>query len=442
MRNHGVLWFLFATLLFTVSACKDPKDIGLDVLPAGEQMGIAWIDTFTIEARTVNFDSVRTSGRSTYIIGDFNDPIFGEVKAQVFTQFLPSTQVDGFGAATLDSIVLNLVYSGTHYGRTDKLRGLQRFVVSEVTEDLIARDELNFYSDDSYTIDQFNAIAEIEFTPDLLNDIPTKLDTVPPSFRVRLSDGFGDKVLGALPATLASDEEFIKVFKGLNIRPATTGMPPDNGALLYFNMTDPASRVELYYKNSNGDALIYLFEINSDCEIFTSKESDLSSNVDNAINTGITTGNEKLYLQSFAGTRIRVELPHLRELNELGYIAINKAELVLPVDETSLDDHDVPPALQVVSINQYDSAFAIIDVIGEQSAGIDYYGGLYDSDKKEYVFNISRYLQQTLNDAGPDYGFYISPVLVIDGSRVVLNGPKHTGTGDSLKLRMTYTIIE
>ncbi len=442
MRNHGILWCLFAILLLTANACKDPEDIGLEVLPAGEQMGIAWIDTFTIEARTVDFDSVRTSSRGTYIIGDFNDPIFGEVKAQVFTQFLLSTEGYEFGAATVDSVVLNLVYSGS-YGRTDKLQGLQKFVVSEVTEDLVARDELNFYSDDSYTIDQSNPLAEIEFAPNLLDDVPTSVDTVPPSLRVLLRKDFGQEIVDLAYTTelMGSNDNLVSEFKGLNIRPTTTGTPSGNGGLLYFSMADVDTRLEVYYHSAD-DTSYYFFEISEDGEIFTAKDAVVSPTVENAINTGLTSGDEKLYLQSFAGTRVRVALPHLRKLNELGYIAVNKAELVLPVDQSSLDDFGLPEYLQIVSINEYDSAFSIIDVYGELTTGIDYYGGQYDSDNQEYIFNISRHLQETLNDAGPDYGFYITPVIVMDGSRVVFNGPMHSGTGDSLKLRMTYTIID
>lgn len=439
MRNHGVLWFVLATLLLAASACKDPKDIGLDVLPSGEQMGIAWIDTFTIEARTVRFDSVRTSNRSTYVVGDFHDPIFGRIRSQLYTQFKLNAEPGQFETSDMvDSVVLNLAYSGS-YGRIDKLRGLQRFGVYEILEDLHEHADSVYYSSDTVSNVSAEPLAEIEFWPDLLNQVVIGSDTISPSFRVQLNSALGERIIAS--NNLTSNDVFSDEFKGLCIRPLNNQIPVDYGGLLYFNLEADISRLELFFRK-DGDTIQerYDFDIDNRNAIFTNVYHEYSEEIKTAFNGGTNVGNQQLYVQSLAGTRIRVKFPHLKELNELGAVAINKAELVLPIDQTYKDDFPPPTILLANRINAGDSALAIIDQF--EPDGINYYDGIYDSENNQYVFTITRHLQSIINERNEaDYGLYISSLDAIDSRRAVFNGPKHI-TGDSLKLRMTYTIIE
>lgn len=424
-----------ATLLF--AACKDPEGIGLDVLPDNEQMPIAWVDTFTIEARTVRVDSVRTSGRGTYVVGDFGDPIFGRVQSQLFTQFKLNAEPGPFSLDDeLDSVVLNLAYSGS-YGRIDKLRGTHTFGVFEIEDDLV--EDSTYYSDDFVQNVSTTPLAVKTFKPDLLNNIGTLRDTIGPSFRVRLDDQLGQRILAS--SNLSSNDVFSDEFKGLNIRSLSTAMPSDFGSLLYFNLESASSRLELYYHNNaeNEDSLVYWFDIDNRNAIYTNVTHEFSIDIQNALDENQNVGDEKLYIQSLAGTRIRAYFPHLRQLNELGNIAINKAELVLPVNEDELDDFATPTILSVNNINAGDSALVIVDSF--EPDGISYYGGAYDSDNKEYVFNIARHLQSILNEPDEtDYGIYITSLNAVDARRAVFNGPEHPTR--PMKLRMTYTIIE
>ena len=437
MQNLKHLPLLFLLMALAISACQEPEGIGLDVLPDGEQMPIAWIDTFTIDARTVRVDSVRTSGRGTYVIGDFGDPVFGRVKSQMFTQFRLSAEPTLFGdQPQLDSVVLNLAYSGA-YGRIDKLKGTHNFGIYEVDEDLV--DDSTYYSDDLAAVAAM-ALIETEFKPDLLNSIPASIDDdtlLPPSFRLRLPDDFGNRLLNS--PNLASNDLFAEEFKGLNIRSLSSSMPQDFGSLLYFNLDNRASALELYFRNAEDDSLSYRFDINNQNVIYTNVEREFSSELINAMDENQSIGDEKLYIQSLAGTRVRASFPFLRELNELGAVAINKAELVLPVDESSLDDFGLPAILAVNRINAGDSALVIIDSF--EPNGIDYYGGIYDAENQEYIFNIARHLQSVLSNPDEvDYGIFITSLNAVDGRRGVFNGPEHPTK--PMKLRMTYTIID
>jgi hypothetical protein len=437
MRHLKTIW-LFAIIAACVfQACKEPEGIGLDVLPNGEQMPIAWVDTFTLEARTVRFDSVRTSNRGTYVVGDFGDPIFGRVRSQLYTQFKLQAEPapDAFDEGTVDSIVLNLAYSGS-YGRRDKLRGAQQFSVYELETDL--DEDSVYYSDDMVTGISMTALADTFFTPDLLNSYNVWPDEeIPPSFRIRLPNSFGQRILGS--DSLTTNDQFSGAFKGLNIRPDNPIMPSDQGSLLYFNIGSSFSRIELYYHTAEEDSIRYEFKINNDNAAHTSVEHEFSQELIDAMDTNQNIGDQTLYVQSLAGTRIRVEFPFLRNMNDLGVVAINRAELLLPVDVTREDDFSLPPILIANRINAGDSAFAIVDQF--EPEGINYYDGTYDDENDQYVFVITRYLQQLLSEPDiADYGLYLSSLDAVDAKRGVFNGPQHPDR--PLKLRMTYTIVE
>ncbi|MFM1876985.1 MAG: hypothetical protein RL266_2722 [Bacteroidota bacterium] len=438
MHFYRGIVLLTSIVLLTIAACKEPEGIGLDVLPDGEEMPIAWVDTFTIEAQTVRIDSVRTSGRGTHLIGDFADPVFGRVRSQLFTQFKLQTAPGQFTLDdVIDSIVLNLAYAGS-YGRIDKLKGRHRFGIYEIQEDLY--EDSIYYSDDTIQNVSSTPIAEFEFWPNLLSSLYVTQDSVPlpPSLRVRLADTLGQAILWS--PNLASNNLFSEQFEGLCIRPIAPNMPTDHGSLLYFNLQSDNSRLELHYHNSQEDSIQYNLDIDNRNAIFMDVDHNFSQEIVDALNGGTTVGAEKLYIQSLAGTRIRMRFPHLKELRKLGAVAINKAEIVLTVRDDYQDDFGLPSILTVNSINEGDSAFLLIDSF--EPDGLDYFGGVYDSEKKQYVFNVARHLQSIIDSPDEeDYGLYIMSLNAVDSRRGVFYGPEYPDMAKRLKLRMTYTII-
>lgn len=429
-----------AVCLLAIAACKEPEGIGLEVLPDGEQMPIAWIDTFTIEARTVKYDSVPTTGLAsgTYLIGDFADPIFGRVQSALYTQIdLGGTDLD-FDGATVDSVVLNLTYAGS-YGSTDKLTGTMTFGVYEIDSELDA--DSVYYSNATSPMLVATPLAEHQFRPDLFASIPTSQDTnlLPPSLRIPLDSDFGQRILSS--PNLASQDVFNTEFKGLGILPIDASMANNHGSILYFNMFDSRSRIEVYYHDATEDSLFRNFELDvqaDDVAEFTTFNHEFSLEIENAIGDSTITGANTLYLQSMAGVRMKLELPHLKELNNLGIVAINKAELVVPLDESIIVEHSVPTSLSVTGIQEDGGQSFLIDFF----EGGDYYGGSYDAENGEYVFNIARHLQSILNSPEEeDYGLYIvTSGSSVNARRGVFNGPQHVSK--PMKLRMTYTIIE
>ena len=434
--------FLGLLILLVIASCKEPDGIGLDVLPEGEEMPIAWVDTFTIDARTVGYDSVLTSGLTTYLLGDFGDPIFGRVKSDLYTQLrLESVPFDPGAGQTIDSIVLNMSYSGS-YGNTTKFGGTMRFGVYELTEDLISLEDTSYYSTVSHTINPI-ALAEFDLRPDLFSGVTIIEggDTVslPPSLRVRLDDSFGQNILnlGGGSTELGDNDEFVKVIKGIAVKPINASMVAGNGSVMYLNLASEASRVELYYHNNEDTTSINL-TINNSGSVHTFFEHEFPAAITNAVAGGTTTGANTLYVQSMAGLRMRLDIPHLRELRNLGVVAITKAELVIPIDQTVVTEYGYPSSMFVTGIDSGDGSVIVVD----QFESSDYYGGVYNADEGEYVFNLARHLQSILNaPEEPDFGLYVvNAGNSTNARRGVFNGPQHPT--DPMKLRMTYTIIE
>lgn len=434
---------LVGSVVLLLNACKEPDGIGLDVLPAGQQLPIAWVDSFTLEARTVLDDSVITSVLSSYLIGDFGDPIFGRVRSQLFTQLKLSSESPDFGTNPMvDSVILHLTYSGS-YGYTDKLRGTMNFGVFRLAEDL--QDTALYYSNvDPHEVDP-TALASIEFRPDLYSEIDLGEyvdDTISvlrsPALRIPLDLAFGQEILTSL--NLADEDLFSNEFKGINIRSESIDMPSGFGSILNFNLGTAFSGIELYYHHDDEDSLRFDLDILQPITTHTIFSHDYAPAIEDVLVGGTATKADRLYTQSMAGLKIKVELPFLKELNNLGAVAINKAEILVPMDPSFDPEHDVP--LSIVFRE-------IIDTLGTSSYTDDfnpntlsYYGGVYDSEKHEYVFNAARYVQSILNSPEEENrGFYIrEPSRNSSARRGVFNGPQHPT--DPMRLRMTYTIIE
>lgn len=436
MINRNTPITLIVLVMLAVMSCKEPEGIGLDVLPSGEEMAIAWVDSFTIKAQTVKTDSVFTSGLNTYLIGDFGDPVFGRVKSELYTQIrLPSGTFTP-GTATIDSIVLNLAYAGS-YGNTTKLGGTMRFGVYKLQEFLPSLSDTVYFSTSTHPVDP-NPLAEHTFRPDLFSQVIAGEDTLPPSLRIRLDNALGQEILNLSNEQLSDNSEFVKAINGIAVKPIDAFMPEGFGSILYFNLGSSASRVEVYYHNNDQDSLRINLDVSNSGAPHMYFEHEYSNEIETAVNDSIVAGATKLYIQSMAGLKIKLQVPNLRALNEQGVVSVNKAELVVPVDETFITDYSIPSRLAMTGIDTIGREITTND--NEENYSIE--EGYYDSEKKEYVLIVTRHIQEILSKPEEeDLGMYILGTgFSVNAKRGVFNGPQHPDK--PMKLRMTYTIIE
>jgi len=118
-------WRLPALLLaagMAFAACSEPDALGIEVQPEGDQPGVYFTDTVSIEASTFLEDSLRSDETvaAFNLAGSYTDPVFGLSNASFFTQLrLPNNNTNfTFGVSpVLDSVVLTLAYAD-YYGDT------------------------------------------------------------------------------------------------------------------------------------------------------------------------------------------------------------------------------------------------------------------------------------------------------------------------------------
>ena len=430
--SYNFLWILLISVLWL--SCNKNEELGMNVQPQENMLGVTFIDSLHISAHTVLDDSVKTDETSSNIIGSLVDPVFGLTTAGMYAQFRLTTDNVDFGDNPVcDSIFLSLAYN-SFYGDTTTNLTLNVF---EITDD--------FYLDNSYYSNDVlgtfkNNLANINFIPSFRDSVKIDGANSAPQLRMQLKNSLGQKFIDASGSSdLADNTNFLKYFKGLYI---STNSVTTKGVMLYINSLSSLSKLTMYYHNAT-DTLKYTFVLNANCARFNTfyhhKYATANSSFIQQVTSDSTLGDSLLYLQAMSGTRVKLKFPEVINLNNLGNIAINKAELVIKVDPTTVDDILVPPSRLSLAINNYDETLSFLpDVV----YGETYYGGTYNSTTNEYRFNISKYIQNALlKGSFGDDGL----ILIVSGSAVLANravifGPKHSNGG--MHLDIIYTQIK
>ena len=125
--------FLFAFGLATSCKKKDNL-IGQNQIDQNSLLESGAIDTFSLETFSYKPDSTISDNAPFALLGSYNDPDFGTVNTEFYTQFRLSGFDPDFGdlgTIVVDSFVLALEYIG-QYGEA----GVQTVEVHELTEDL------------------------------------------------------------------------------------------------------------------------------------------------------------------------------------------------------------------------------------------------------------------------------------------------------------------
>lgn len=424
-----------------VGSCKKktPENIGLDLLPDGDLINAEFTDTLTLITHTVKDDSLKTDETSPLLLGNINDTIFGITKSSIFTQFSLSQTNPSFGInPVLDSAVLSLVYnSGQYYGTLYP----QRFDIYELLETMSYSG--TYYSDTMLQYQTTQQIGSATITPNVTSTLIIGSDTFPAHLRIKLSSGFFQKFLdNSFSSSYSSNSSLQNAFKGIYIKSSSTP-PPGQGAILYMNMTDAYSRLTLYYKNDT-DTLshFYYFDISKDaCARFSHFEHDYSSatEITNQLNTADNIQQDKVFVQPMAGLRTKITMPYLNSFFKNGRVAINKAELFLPVEPSSVSSAFSTHSKLVATIA--DSALGPV-VMPDYFEGATYFGGDYDATNNVYKFNIARYVQQVLNGTKANQGLYIiTNSRPTTANRVQLLGGNQA-LPNHMRLKITYTPLE
>lgn len=428
-------------VVLSLGACKKPEeDLGLDLLP-GDPLG-STVETTLLRAYTVEDTVVRTSGLSRQLLGSYVDPQFGTVKAGLVAQIRLSVNVvlgqDNSGLVA-DSIVLALPFDGanTYYGNLDP----QVFEVYEITDDLSV-DSL-YYSDrvPAFIAEDLVADRGGSITPRPTLRPVVGSDTLAPQLRIRLSNELAGRFLAAFGTSAMTDNtSFLQFFKGLYVTVNNGPQLPFEQGVLYFNLLNTASKVTLYYKDteSSDPELPRKFDlpINQNSVRYSVTEFDRTTAVDPALNAALADTSlpaSTTYVQAMGGLRTGILLPDIMEFANTNR-ALAKAELVLPISGTF--NAFLGPPVQLF-IFRRDSLGKDV-FLPDQLAGIGAINGNYSASERSYRFNITRYVQGLLNGTIPNTGLELVPGSSgVSVNRAVLAGPSQAE--GAMHLQLTFT---
>lgn len=432
--------FILVSLLLLIgfaSCKKQPQQIGESLQPNSSNIQVAFSGNQDIVAEVQRVDSISTKSASLSLVGDLNDPHFGNSNISFYTQIgLTSNSLQWEDGATTDSIVMQVLYSG-YYGDTLTPLTLK---IHEVTQDM-AGDSAVYYSNTSYEVGE--EWANYTFTPrPKTKTFINGADTIGYNIlQIPVNVALGDKLM---QSDFASNTDFMNYFKGLRFscEPAA-----GTGSICYFNLLNTKSYLRIYYHNDY-DTTFCDFNISDKYIRFNHFEHDYS--VAQAPIIFNDTATEYLYAQSTAGVRTRLVFPNLaqwaKELNT--NVLVNEAKLILTgandlingvVNDTAIFKQ--PAQLVVVKANE-DGSYGILS---DQLVGTNYFGGYYDSKTNQVWFRISEYVQDLIL-AGPDaenYGLYIYTYAgAYNATRWIFHGPNSPIDEYKIKLELIYSRID
>jgi|SRR6185436_7239972 len=418
--NRHFFRCLFAFII-VISSCKDPDNVGLQVLPPADLSSLGYTDTVSLRTTLVKEDSVLSTGNSASLLGIINDNLFGISNASFYTQALLSNVGVNFGSnPTCDSMILSLAYSGS-YGDNASSHDFQVYRVNENISDSLYYSNRAFITSDvlgTYTTSAIHPTDSV-----WVSGIKTAPHLRIPLDKTKASIFFSPTSSGVY----TDNNTFIDYFKGIYVKDVSS--PATGGGIIYFNLLDTMSKITLYY---NGN-LSFTF--------FLNRSKTVNHFIHDYTNSGIATlfndpelTKDLSYVQSMAGVRTKVEFPFLDNLAQSGNISVNKAELVITIDNSTTGVYAAHSNLFLAGIDSAGKTFFLPDFISSQTT----FGGAQSNGA--YSFLITRYVQQILTGARIDYGlFLVASGASANANRTVVGGSSNPNI--RMKLKLSYTNI-
>lgn len=488
------LTFFVLITIATTSGCTrlDTSNIGGDLIPEVDNIN-TFADTLDVISSQGVFDgiykdSTKLSYTEEYVVGRLNDPLLGTTQASLYLQFKPNFYPYTIGKlakdtiVSADSVVLCLSYKA-FYGDSSQPLQLQVF---EVENDI--RGEW----------DSVLSQRTINYAPGIgapLSDIKTvdirqldrfvklgKFDSVNNQIRIKLYDRFRDSLFTRdtiRNKAFSYDSLFRRFCNGFGIK-ASSG-----NALVYVNLLEAQTRLELHYKRKNGgpiDTTYSSLYFNSGLQGEVVRRSSVSNKIERVRNP-LPTGAEELYLQTTPGTFANLEIPALTNYpNRI----IHHAELMIQQIPDPINDKIfVEPNYLYLDLidsgsNKWKPVYfdlnpgALYDPDFKKpgypffpsnfDVDFRYYGGYVrkresvSGSQAYYAFNISRHIQQIATQKTANFKFRVfpahsfsypqyAPVMIpyrnpIAFGRVRVGGGAHPNPQYRMRLRVIYSKIK
>ncbi|MEO0896088.1 MAG: DUF4270 family protein [Bacteroidota bacterium] len=424
MKFLKISWLSAATIaaaILFLTACEEgAESVGQEVLPPGDQLQTAFLDSLAMEFSSRKIDTLRTYRSARDIFGNYVDPQFGRMTATFFTEVNQPTSTSFIGIdpneIVYDSIILKLSIVSA-YGRPENT---QRMRVYELADTIADDSDLGINSSIP-TLDK-----------DLANGFEFSVDpaTGTADLSIRLDDELGRRLLFADSSVLNNGTEFRKFFSGLAISTDPVNFfSREPGSVFLLFSTSSATEIEVHYKQFDDGTQAFFenvasFNISDNTRRFFSySRTEFDQTL---VNTDFFQDSTADIYEFSQGVTLIQNFIRFPEIASLGEVAVNRGNLILSVipDFLGSEERYAPP-------QDLEVYFA------DENGGIDLDdNGLfrpvfpttvaYSSTLGGYELNLTDYFNDIILGKEVNNGLIIRPQLSnIFVNRAVLGGLKH-----------------
>ncbi len=458
MKITGIYTLIFLLLL---AGCTESTTVGGEILDQ-DQAALVAIDTLTIRTATVTEDDLvvysPTQQFNTNLCGHFEDPTFGDVRADFYGQFrinqnaLPSYPITD--STTFDSLVLLLEYDldGIYGDSTAE----HEFEIYRIMATSIDSDSA-FVSGNELPLEP-SPLTTIRFRPDYerkidrntimsIDSVATPPDTTfgtfNPFFSIKLpTQLMNDLVDINIDNNDGTNELFLANFGGLAIRPV--GGP--TASMLSFNIGALRTGLRLHYSVGEGENKDRLYEYNiTTASIrFSSFDNNQNPTIVAAEAAGFEGGITETYIQGMDGPNTVIQLPYITNFKD--QVIVNNAELEVTIRPGA--DEELYPTVNQITIlyrNEEGNLITIDDFLFTIGGiGLEAFGGIPETFTgangemlNRYRMNIGGHLQRMISGELPNEIYLRIFQKNERANRVVLYGSGHPDYPVTLNANLT-----
>ena len=424
--------FFFITIVFVATGCHKKDGLGNGIVPQEPQFAHRTIEYNNFVTETSLSDSVVSDDINcpTNFLGSFNDSKLGLLQSSFITQFsLPDNDVDiqEIGTqqiSTFDYVTLSLAYSTNHYGRFEGTDTLQRLQIYELSKSL---------SDDSSYFSNTNASYYVGTNAPLFDDY-VGVKPINGILKISLPFSYFNKFL--LPSNIEyfkTNEDLLKIFKGLYFKVTNTSKPTGTGNFCSFDLRNANTKLEMGYTvNSNNTSVSRIIALKVSSQ---SRRVNIYNSSSKSLLTNLNLDKNNVYIQGFASTNAKIYCNPFEIFKDSTGIAIVNAKLKFDINETlSNNDNIYYPnivKLKLFYIGMDNESYFLKDEVISGAYNVD---GSENRTQASYTFNIGLTLQTLINLKQNIKGFLITcDKRNSVASKVVLKG------GNNIKLTINYT---
>ncbi|MDY5968526.1 MAG: DUF4270 family protein [Bacteroidales bacterium] len=380
------------------SCTEEPSNIGVGLQdPATLFDGKR--DTVMLTAFTMLEDSLKTSGYSSAVIGNYSDGVFGTVRGTYYTQITNSNGIAFDDKCVIDSVVLTLVLSDVYPPAGDSYS--LHFRVDQLAEAPM--------TDSAYYAFDTIALGGACFFDGMVN--VTRSDTMTARLKLR------DNASALFARQTLNARQLIDYAKGIRIA------LNDDDKMVTINLAAEKTRITIHYRYDNivREVNLGIGKGGTHFSHYTHQYAGSSLAPFATTPNDSMPGTNFLYLEPFGGTYLCVDMRAWIDTFRVAHpnAVINYAVMRLPI-ATSESDNYHPDKLQTYKQYADGSSIGIPDMLDAYT--YTGYDGTNKIDSTCYRIRITQHLQKMLL-SGNDFG----TLIYLDGRRssprrVVING--------------------